>query len=479
MNLHDLVEAYRKDICLFVEQEFGVKPEPYQKAALEAFADPSYKVRKIVMCSSAGVGKSAVLSWATLWFMLTQGREGHHPKGVMASMNLPNLMDGLHRECAKWLGISKLLSELFEINNKRIAAKGHSQTWNTSVRTYNPNTDREEAGRVLSGLHGEFLLYTVDEAGGIIPEIGKSINQGLGETQARFVRVIMAGNPMSRDSLLYKESQDKKNWVFHISSDPDDPMRSQRVSKERAQAEIDEFGRNDTWVKIFILGQFPETSLDSLLSEPEVEAAMARDDVRPDPERELKLGVDCARFGGDSNIWFPRRGRYAYQYSVLRDARTMDMMAKTISVLNNHGEGAVLIDSTGGYGSGLADAMIEAGYSPHEINFGERANREEKFFNKRSEMYWEMAQWIKKGGRLPRCPELKKELTSIMCTYNDKGQFRLEGKEMTRKRLKMSPDRADALALTFAVPDSSVMAVADDDWDDRPLSNEDIYNYGV
>ena len=163
---------------------------------------------------------------------------------------------------------------------------------------------------------------------------------------------------------------------------------------------------------------------------------------------------------------------------MVRDARTQDLYAKTIGIMNRMGHGVVLIDSTGGYGAGLADMMYEAGYSPYEINFGEKAENEEKFYNKRSEMYWDMAQWVKRGGSLPRCEELKKELISPLMGFDEKGKLRLESKEQIRKRLKMSPDHADALALTFAVPDSAVMEVIEDDFDDRPLTTDELYGYG-
>ena len=477
MELFDLVESYRRDILKFVRTEFQVEPEPYQREALLAFADPAYSVRKVIMCSSAGVGKSAVLAWGTLWFMLTQGSELSHPKGIMCSMTTANLYDGLHRECAKWIGASGLLKELFEINQKRIAAKGYATTWNTTVRAYNPNADKDEAGRVLSGLHGEYLLYVVDEAGAIIPEIGQSIDQGLGEKQAKFVRLIAAGNPMSKQSLLYKESQDKKNWVFHISSDPDDPMRSQRMSKEWAQEQIDEYGRESTWVKIFVLGQFPDVAMETLLDEKQVDEAMASE-IGPDMSRELKVGVDVARFGADANVWFPRRGLYAYMYSVLGEGRTQELYEKTINVINKLGEGIPVVDGTGGYGAGLVDMLSEGGFSPAEINFGSKADDEERFYNKRSEMYWRGAEWVKRGGRLPTCPELKKELTSMLYSFDEKGRYRLESKEQIRKRLGMSPDRADAWALTFAITDSAV-AVELDDEDEDELTTEDIYNWGM
>ena len=481
-KLLDIINFYEKNPVEFVRQEFGVICEPYQVDALNAFADPKYKSRKIILLSSAGVGKSATLAWSMLWFLLTKGPEA---KGVALSMTVDNLRDGLWREVDTWLKKSPLLSEFFDLNQKRVFYKQKPNIWNVSVRTYDKNCSPDEAGRVLSGLHGKDLAYFVDESGAIVPNVGNSIDQGLGETQARFVRLITAGNPMDKNSLLYSESNKadgQRVWSFSITSDPDDEKRSQRVSKEWAAEKIKEFGREDPWTKVFVLGEFPDVAMCTLLDVSEVEASMSRDVVE-DKDRELSLGVDVARFGADANVWAMRRGLMAYPLKIVRNARTQELYNRTITIMNEQeGGGSLAIDCTGGYGAGLADMMIQAGHSPHEINFGEKAEEEERFFNKRSEMYFKMADWVKKRGRLPNDPDLKRELTAILYSFDEKGRWKLESKEQIRKRLGMSPDRADALALTFAVPDGKVS-----EWEGgemevtshREGDDEDIYMSGI
>ena len=67
-------------------------------------------------------------------------------------------------------------------------------------------------------------------------------------------------------------------------------------------------------------------------------------------------------------------------------------------------------------------------------------------------MWFQMADWIKRGGALPPVPSLVRELTAPTYTHQQ-GKFRLEEKEQIKKRLQFSPDDADALAMTFAIPD--------------------------
>ena len=64
-----------------------------------------------------------------------------------------------------------------------------------------------------------------------------------------------------------------------------------------------------------------------------------------------------------------------------------------------------------------------------------------------------MAKWIKRGGALPYDPELLKELTTPFYYFKD-GKMIIESKDDIKARLGSSPDKADALALTFAEPEA-------------------------
>ncbi len=71
--------------------------------------------------------------------------------------------------------------------------------------------------------------------------------------------------------------------------------------------------------------------------------------------------------------------------------------------------------------------------------------------------WFEMAKWIKDGGALPRDRELAEEL--IAATYTFQGdKFRLCDKDDIKDLIGRSPDKADALALTFAYPVSPSLA---------------------
>src|SRR6476660_4353957 len=74
--------------------------------------------------------------------------------------------------------------------------------------------------------------------------------------------------------------------------------------------------------------------------------------------------------------------------------------------------------------------------------------------NKRTEMYFEAVDWIRRGGVLPPGPASQELIAALSrTTYSFRGdRLLLEPKDQVKARLGYSPDDADAFALTFAQP---------------------------
>jgi len=67
-------------------------------------------------------------------------------------------------------------------------------------------------------------------------------------------------------------------------------------------------------------------------------------------------------------------------------------------------------------------------------------------------MWWEMKEFIEGTCELPKDQKLKDELTCVSYDFTDKGRIRLDRKADIMDEYGFSPDRADALAMTFAYP---------------------------
>jgi hypothetical protein len=86
-----------------------------------------------------------------------------------------------------------------------------------------------------------------------------------------------------------------------------------------------------------------------------------------------------------------------------------------------------------------------------EINFGSKATQK-GYANMRAQMWGNLRDAIKAGVRLPDDEDLKADLTGVEYGYNIRNEIQLERKEDMKKRGLSSPDMADALALTYAIP---------------------------
>jgi hypothetical protein len=197
----------------------------------------------------------------------------------------------------------------------------------------------------------------------------------------------------------------------------------------------------------------------SLLDLYAVRDAMARD---PD-EDEYRfaprvLGVDLARLGGDRVCIFPRQGVVALKprifkpASLVGDGVMMQVAGQVASVIDSFQPHATFIDKGGMGGGGVIDRLTQLGYRVIGIDFGGSPTNP-RFANKRSEMWKEMADWVRDEGALPNLPALIQDLTGPTYDYkNARDKFALESKDDMRARGLPSPDAGDALALTFAQP---------------------------
>lgn len=446
----DRIKRWREDPINFVREQFKVEPDIWQQEALSVFPSQDPDKIRIALQACAGPGKSTVLAWCGWNFLLCYGSKGDHPKGAAVSTTSDNLKDNLWPEFAKWQNRSPLLLSTFTWTKERIFAKDHPETWFLSARSWSKTANAEEQGRTLSGLHSGFVLILVDESGEIPVSVLKAGEQSL--SSCKWGKIMQAGNPTSLDGMLYGASVAPKGlWtIIRITGDPTDPRRSNRIDIEWAKQQIELYGMENPWVMAYILGKFPPTSLNSLLGMGEVKAAMNRHlNLSQYEFAQKRIGGDIARFGDDKTCLAPRQGLWAAPMVIMRNARQNEIADRIIYGKNKWSSELEFIDGTGGYGAGVIDSMIQRGYSPIEINFSGKAD-DSRYFNKRSEMWFRMAEWVKRGGALPQDEDLAKELCAPTYFFSGSGKLQLEDKTQIKKRLGFSPDKADALALTFA-----------------------------
>lgn len=446
------IRDWRQDPPKFVRDEFQAIPDKWQLAALDALGSLDDDKRRIAMQACAGPGKSTVLAWAGWWFLSCFGRPGDHPKAAAVSITGENLKDNLWAELSKWQQRSRYLSTAFTWTGQRIFANDHPETWFLSARSFPKTADADQMGRTLSGLHAEYVLYLIDESGGIHAALLRAAEQGL--SSCKWGKIIQAGNPFTHEGMLYAAATILRHqWhIITITGDPDDPQRSPRIDIEWAREQIRTYGRENPWVMAYILGKFPPASINALISPDECAIAAARH-FREDQYMwaPRTLGVDCARFGDDKTVLFMRQGLASFPPTPLRNAKTQEIGGRIIRAKSDPGWDACFIDTA--MAGGVIDYCELLNHRLTPVDFGGAAREPLMYANRRAEMAMTATNFIKAGGGIPNDPEFITQLCAHTYTFDNHGRILLEPKEQVKKKLGgRSPDEFDGYILTHAEP---------------------------
>lgn len=439
----EAIKRWREHPDIMVEQLFRVKPDAWQRDVLQAFPHTQRQAMK----ACKGPGKTCVLAWLAWNFLLTRP----NPKIAATSITADNLADGLWAEMSLWQQKSELLQKAFTWTKTRIFANEAPQTWWMSARPWSKSATATQQGDALAGLHADYIMFLLDEAGGIPDAVMAAAEAAL--SSCKEGHLVMAGNPTHLEGPLYRAcTNERKLWsVTEITSDPDDPKRTPRVSIQWAREQIEKYGKDNPYVLINVMGQFPPSSLNSLIGPDEVKDAMKRFYRPQDYSNSAKvIGVDVAREGLDSTVIFTRQGISSFtpqQHRNLDGTQGANILARKWQEWDADG---CFIDNTGGFGSSWIDNLQRLGFTPIGVHFSQKAS-DPRYFNKRTEMAFECIEWVKKGGALPDVPELLAAMTQT--TYTFKGdKMLIEPKELIKVKLGFSPDHFDSLMLTFAAP---------------------------
>jgi hypothetical protein len=287
----------------------------------------------------------------------------------------------------------------------------------------------------------------VDEVSQIRPTVWEDILQPCLSDRNGWAIFTGTPNGVNLFSEIYYKGQKLPDWHTEIYTVYDtDAVIPSEVERLRRDMTETSFSRE-------YLCDFNASAEDQLISLSDANTAANREYADKDFESAPKIvGVDPARFGDDRSVIIRRQGLRASDIVVFRGLDNMQLAARVAMVMDLWEPDAVFIDAGGG--AGVLDRLRQLDYDPIEVHFGGKANLEQQFVNRRTEMWWNMKEWIENGGAIPSDPMLRQELSTPTYWFDAQGRKMLESKDEIKKRLQggASPDIADALALTFAYP---------------------------
>jgi hypothetical protein len=323
----------------------------------------------------------------------------------------------------------------------------------------------DSAGDAFQGVHATHLLIILDEANGVSPAIWKA---ALSLATGKHSRMVAIGNPDDPHSQFASTHRLGSDWhKIHIGYSDTPNFTKEHVPEKIAGNLIGPewikdargmYGEDTPMWTSKVLGEFPEESEDSLVKLSHAIAAANRWDIadfKKSKSTPHALGVDVARLGLDKTIIMERKGKQAGIFAEYRLRDTMETTGLVINALRETGAENAAIDADG-LGSGVYDRLVEQGFQVQELRGGFRSRDPEHFANKRAEWYWGLRKRFEDGDiDIPYDEELLAQLTALKWKPNSRGQIVIESKEDMRSRGLPSPDKADALAYSFAAWEGS------------------------
>ncbi|MCF8034677.1 MAG: hypothetical protein K9K66_04400 [Desulfarculaceae bacterium] len=350
------------------------------------------------------------------------------------------LEDILWAELSKWgKKLEPHFRDQFDIKSKKVVNRANPDDWFAVGRTA-----RRGESDALQGFHDDNLMFVVDEAFGVHEKNFEPVKGAL--TQAGNSILIM-GNPT--DLTGYAAKAFKKNrarWNCLTFNSEDSPL----VSAEYVEEMEAEYGRNSDIFKVRVQGEFPRAAFNQLIAHNLADAARGKF-MRPEMYQHAAklLGVDVARFGDDRSVITKRQGLLTHPQQKFYGIDTMTLAGHVAHEITTWKPDATFVD-VGGMGAGVVDRLRQLGHEVIEVNFGDVATDENKYHNKRSEIWGEMMAWLKAGGSIPDDDDLVDDLVGPLYAHDSKQRLALERKRDMKKRGLASPDCGDSLAVTFA-----------------------------
>lgn len=432
-------------------------PEPWQLEILMAIRDGLLTPNRAIQLATAsghGIGKSALVAWIILWAFST----APDTRGVVTANTETQLKTKTWAELGVWYN-RFIGREAFTLTATALLSidKTRERTWRIDMVPWS-----EKNTEAFAGLHnrGRRLLLIFDE-GSAIPDVIWEVAEGaLTDANTQIIWCVF-GNP-TRSIGRFRDCFTTSGHGIAWNCRQIDSRTVSFTNKDQIKRWIDAYGEDSDFVRIRVRGVFPRAGEMEFISAADVDAAMAREPVSflSDP---LALGCDVARYGANESVIAYRRGRDArtLAWEFYRGINTVELAAKIGVAHTQHATDGIFIDG-GGVGGGVVDNVRAQALHCWDVQFGgaddvggaATGNVGEVYANKRAAMWGAMRAWIRAGGAIPNDPDLRAQLIAPMYALDAKGRIQLEKKEDIMRRLgsDRSPDRADALALTFAYP---------------------------
>lgn len=478
------------------------------KALMESVRDNEITIA----ISATGTGKTHSAARIAVWFKSVYGKDAQVLTAAAPPEN--NLKTILWGEIGSVINKHPSLFDSYTITALKIEDTPKSFIIGLTIPSSGTPKEREAK---FSGKHAPYLLFILDEGDAIPDEVYKGIEGCM--SGGIIVRLLIMFNPRQESGEVYRMIRDKRANVVSLSAfnHPNvltgENVIPGAVTRETTIRRINQWARpiadgeqgrdffelpgflvgqtckapdgsmfpplktgfyeiTNSALSYMVLGRYPAQASDQLISTDWIYAARARYDAYVAEHGEVPpvgirpiLGQDVAEFGDDSSVSCLRYGGWVAPFTTWNGVDTVVTGDRAARIYKEKNAYKANVDGTG-LGAGVAPHMVRLGCSAFTIKVANSPTYKTEmgeFGILNDQLAWSVREWLRtdQGAMLPPDEMLIEELQTP--TYrNDKGRIRIMDKDTMKEVLKRSPDRFDALKLTFA-PSEQVLGALDVD----------------
>lgn len=406
------------------------------------------KVMQNSTASGRGIGKSAELSFEVMWMMSCNLGS----TTIVTANTEAQLVTRTWPELGRWHTLA-INSHWFVRNTAKLfpapwfdEALKRDLKVDTGYYYAQAQTWSEENPDAFAGAHNDAgIMLKFDEASGI-PKPIWTVAEGFFTEPVLHRYWDAYSNPRRNTGAFFETHHRDRNFWNIRSIDARTVEGTDRAVYDKI---IAQHGEDSDEARVEVRGMFPSQGDKQFIGTSLVDAARIREVVE-DPGAPLVIGVDVARFGDDKSVIYFRCGRDGRSIPPLKfkGLDTAQLAQRVAFEADKFQPDAIFVDGVG-VGAGVVDQLRAMKYRVVDVQSGASADEDQRFQNKRAEIWHRMKEWLAVGC-IPDDQELADDLLGPEYEFDNTGRTKLESVEKMKKRGLASPDIATALAMTFA-----------------------------
>ncbi|MCK9597906.1 MAG: hypothetical protein M0R06_02625 [Sphaerochaeta sp.] len=411
-----------------------------------------------------GLGKTALIAWAVLWFALTNDGDTDWKIPITASAwrQLTKFAMPEIRKWARKLNWQKIGREPF---NERLELTQLS----LKLSTGEAFALASDNSALIEGAHASRILYIFDESKEIPAGTWDSAEGAFSTGDCYWLAVSTPGEPSGRFYEIQAKRPGYEDWhVRHVALE--DAIEAGRIDKDWAEKRKRQWGEDSAVYQNRVKGEFASSEADGVIPLSWIEKANERwnewNDAKtsghwPDESEYVELaftsvGVDVARSGEDRTVLALRFERVISEIRDYHLEDTMETTGRVVGVLEKNG-GKAIVDVIG-IGAGVVDRLRELRKSCIPFNASEHtdfmdSSGELGFINCRSGAWWNLRELLDPDSgnniALPESDLLTGDLVAPHWQVQSGGKIQVEAKDDIKERIGRSTDFGDAVVMAF------------------------------